>query len=38
MTSSNQPYQLNPISMVYYIKVPAYELTIAISKTFKGSG
>lgn len=38
MTSSNQPYQLNPITMVSILKVPAYGLTIIIKKAIRGSG
>ena len=38
MTSFKQPYQLNPIPMVFNSKVPAYEFAITIKKTIKRSG
>ena len=38
MIPSKQTYSLNPISMVYNLKVPAYEFAIIIKKTIEGSG
>ncbi len=38
MKVTNQPYQLNPISMVSQLKVPAYELSNTIKKIASGPG
>lgn len=34
----NQPYQLNSISMIYNLKVPAYEFATTIKNIIEGSG
>lgn len=38
MKITTQPYQLNPISMVYQLKLPAYECSNTINKITKRLG